>query len=73
MLNPGDVKLTHQRQTYAKDANNQTIPVMEIGYTVRGQGNHTVNVPLVGFTADRAMALILEKAKEIADLMDRFS
>lgn len=71
-LNAGDVKITYQRQTWGLDAMANRVQVYEIGFTVRGQGNYTVTVPIEGFTAAKAEAAIKPIAEQVVNTLDLF-
>lgn len=71
-LQPGDIKIQYQRQTWGTDAMGQRVQVFEIGFTIRGQGNYTVTVPIEGFTAQKAEQKILPIATQVVETLDLF-
>lgn len=73
MLQTGDIKIDYQKETWGRDAMGVTIPVWEIGFTVRGKIQATVQIARSDYTADRVIQLVTAKAEELCKTLDAFS
>lgn len=71
-LQPGDIKVNSPIQTTLAGDGQRSYQVYRIFFSIRGEGNYSVDVPVNGFTPDMAQMAIEAKARTICDTLDLF-
>lgn len=74
MIAPGEIKLLMPpRRTLASDRQTgQPVPVWEFVFSIRGEGQYSATVPIVGFTPELAQKAIEMVAEPMIKVMDMY-
>jgi hypothetical protein len=71
-LVPGDIKIVPPlQQTLAGDGT-RSYKVYRIRFAIRGEGNYSVDIPVDGYTPEKAQKAIEDKARGICETLDLF-
>lgn len=72
MVTATDINLTRIVRGYGKDESGQNVPVYEIHFTIRGQGDFIAALPIARYNAANAQRAIYAVADPIIETMDMF-
>jgi len=71
VLTPGTAKLQFIRKTLGR-LGSEVVPVYELHFSIRGEGDYAAVVPVQGYTKELGIAAVEKEATEIAATFDAF-
>lgn len=71
-VNATDIALTRIVRSFGRDESGQNVPIYEIHFTIRGDGDFVAAVPISRYTAQNAQTAIYKVADPIIQTLDMF-